>query len=246
MSRSSRTVLIVDGNASMRYYHGLMLMRLHYVVLTADNPEEALMNMERTVPSIVLTSSSFSETHGRDLLTAIRGSDRFGSVPVIALSDSEDAQTRASCMKSGYAACIAKPADPHQLYSAIQSVTENTPRAHIRLNVSLKALVGNGNETNEEKKYEYTSMISEGGMYVQTYSPPPKHTQTPVRIFLSDREIRTKAEVLYSSTLEPKIFKDPGMGLKFIDISDADRTYLRSFISDQLVRDILPEHSRVA
>ena len=56
MGRSLRTVLIVDENASMRYYHGLLLMRLHYVVLTADSAGEALTPMERSVPSIVLSS----------------------------------------------------------------------------------------------------------------------------------------------------------------------------------------------
>jgi len=242
MDRRLRTVLIVDENASMRYYHGLLLMRLHYVVLTADRPGEALANMERSAPSIVLSSLSLPEVQGKDLFAAIRNNDRLGAVPVIALSDTEDPEVRLSCLRRGYAACIAKPADPHLLYRAIQAATEATPRAHIRLNLSLKAVVGPGAERGGEESY--TSTISEGGMFLQTYAPPPNKTKTPLLLFLSDREIRTTAEVLYSSTLERRTFQQPGMGLKFIEMHDDDRTFLRSFIREQLVRDILPGYGR--
>lgn len=238
MGRSLRTVLIVEENASMRYYHGLLLMRLHYVVLTADSFREALANMERSAPSVVLSSLTLPETHGKDLLAAIRSNDRLGAVPVIALSEREDPEVRLSCLKRGYAACIAKPADPHLLYHAIQAATEAFPRAHIRLNLSLKAVVGSGVDRSGEEAY--TSTISEGGMFLQTYSPPPNQTKTPLRIFLLDREIRTTAEVRYSSTLERRTFQQPGMGLKFIEMHDDDRTCLRNFIREQLVRDILP------
>lgn len=238
MSRSLRTVLIVDEDASMRYFHGLLLMRLQYVVLTADSPGEALANMERSAPSVVLASLSLPETQGKDLLTAIRNNDRLGAVPVIALSDGEDRSVRLSCLKRGYAACIARPADPHLLYRAIQAATEATPRAHIRLNLSLKAVVGSGADRSGE--VAYTSTISEGGMFLQTSSPPPNKTKTPLRIFLSDREIRTTAEVLYSSTRERRTFPQPGMGMRFIEMHDDDRTFLRRFIKEQLVRDILP------
>jgi CheY-like chemotaxis protein len=227
----------------MRYYHGLLLMRLQYVVLTADSPEEALTTMERSAPSIVLSSLSLPEMQGKDLFAAIRCSDRLAGVPVIALSETEDPSVRLSCLKRGYAACIAKPADPHLLYGAIQAATEVTPRAHIRLNLSLRTVVGDGTDSAGEEAY--TSTISEGGMFLQTYSPPPNHTKTPLRIFLSDREIRTTAEVLYSSTLERRTFQQPGIGLKFIELHDDDRTFLKSFIKEQLVRDILPGNGRV-
>jgi CheY-like chemotaxis protein len=243
MGRSLRTVLIVDENASMRYYHGLLLMRLHYVVLTADSAGEALTTMERSVPSIVLSSLSLPDMQGTDLFAAIRSNDRLGGVPVIALSETEDQEVRSSCLKRGYSACVAKPADPHRLYCAIQAATEASPRAHIRLNLSLKAVVGDGIDSTGEEAY--TSTISEGGMFLQTYYPPPNHTKTPLRIFLSDREIRTTAEVLYSSTLERRTFQQPGMGLKFIELHDDDRTFLQSFIREQLVRDILPGNGRV-
>jgi CheY-like chemotaxis protein len=238
MNRALRSVLIVDENASMRYYHGLLLMRLHYVVLTADSTGEALVNMARSVPSIVLSSLSLPEVQGKDLFGAIRSSDRLGGVPVIALSEKDDQEVRLSCLKKGYAACFGKPADPHLLYRAIQAATEATPRAHIRLNLALKAVVGEGTDYNEEEVY--TSTISEGGMFLQTYSPPPARTKMPLKLVLSDREIRTTAEVLYSSTLERRTFQQPGMGLRFIEMHDDDRAYLRSFIKEQLVRDIMP------
>jgi CheY-like chemotaxis protein len=246
MNRPSRTVLIVDEDASMRHYHGLLLMRLQYVVLTAGSSEEALANMERTAPSVVLTSLSLQEPGGEGLFAAIRNHDHLKAVPVIALSNTEDPEVRSSCLKQGYAACLARPADPHLLYRAIQTATENTPRAHVRINMSLKAIKGSDACADGNEKAEYTSMISEGGMYLQTFSQPPKNTQFPFRLFLTDREIRIKAEVLYcSNKLEHRTFL-PGMGLKFIEIMDDDRAHLRNFIGEQLVSDIMPGYLKVA
>jgi CheY-like chemotaxis protein len=238
MSRSLRTVLVVDENASMRYYHGLLLMRLHYVVLTADSHGEALANMERSAPSVVLSSLSLPEVQGKNLFAAMRSSDRLAAVPVAALSEKDDPEVRLSCLKRGYIACITKPADPDLLYSALQAATETFPRAHIRLNLSLKTVVGDGMDGSGEEAY--TSTISEGGMFLHTYSPPPDQAKTPLRIFLSGREIAAIAEVRYRSTLERRTFQQPGMGLKFIEMHDDDRIFLRSFIREQLVRDILP------
>ena len=238
MNRPLRTVLIADENASMRYYHGLLLMRLHYVVLTAGSPGEALDNMARSVPSIVLSSLSLPDVLGNDLFAAMRSSDRLGAVPVIALAEKEDPAVRLSCLKRGYAACSTKPADPNGLYHAIQAATETAPRAHIRLNLSIKAVVGEGVGRSEEEAY--TSTISEGGVFLQTCSPPPNMTKTLLSIFLSGREIRATGEVRYSSTLERRTFQQPGMGLKFIEMRDDDRSFLRSFIREQLVSDILP------
>jgi CheY-like chemotaxis protein len=238
MGRSLKTVLVVDENASMRYYHGLLLMRLHYVVLTADSHREALANMERAAPSVVLSSLSLPEAEGKDLFAAMRSSDRLAAVPVIALSEKDDPEVRLSSLKRGYAACIARPADPHLLYSAIQAATETFPRSHIRLNLSLKTVVGGGSASDGDEAY--TSTISEGGMFLQTCSPPPDQTRTPLHLFLSDREIQATAEVRYSSTLERRTFQQPGMGLKFVEMRDDDRAFLRSFIREQLVRDILP------
>jgi hypothetical protein len=46
--------------------------------------------------------------------------------------------------------------------------------------------------------------------------------------------------VLYSHAMEEGTFREPGMGMKFVEISEEDRSFLRSFIKAQLTSDIMP------
>jgi hypothetical protein len=61
---------------------------------------------------------------------------------------------------------------------------------------------------------------------------------TPLRIIINDREITAKALVLYISDRGEGPSVEPGMGMKFVHISDADRALLRRFIREQLTHDI--------
>ncbi len=76
---------------------------------------------------------------------------------------------------------------------------------------------------------------------MRTLSPKPKNALIPVRILIGDREIRAKAVVLYTNAIEDGLFKEPGMAIKFLEISEEDRNYVRSFINDQLTSDIITD-----
>lgn len=238
--RETRTVLIVDGSTTMLSYHGILLKRLEYKVLTASTPEEAVKIVERTVPSLILTAIEFARMSGIDFIKTIKGADRTRTIPVIVISAEENAAVRSTCLGMGCAAYLIKPVEPGNLYRTIQAATEPTPREHIRINTSLKALVSKGTAPGGAEQTEYATNISEGGLYLRTFSPHPKDALIPVKIFIKDREIRTQAVVLYSHGMEGGAFKEPGMGMKFIDISEDDRNFLRSFINELLTSDIMP------
>jgi hypothetical protein len=104
-------------------------------------------------------------------------------------------------------------------------------------------IVGDGTVAGGAARTEYATAISEGGLYVRTLYPQPQNALTPVRIFIGDREIPAKTVVLYSFTMGGGPFKEPGMGLKFVEIPDADRNFIRSFIKQQLTQDISPKEN---
>lgn len=242
MDRKTRTVLIVDGSATMLYYHGVLLKRLEYTVLTAATPEDALKTIEHAVPSLVLTALSFPRMTGIDFIKTLRGSERTKEVPILVLTADEDAAVRSACLSTGAADYLVKPIEPDHLYRTIQAATESTPRENIRINTSLKVILGEGTPAGSgTEQFEYASTISEGGLYLRTLSPKPKNALTPVRIFIGDREIRAKAVVLYTCAIEDGLFKEPGMAIKFLDISEEDRNYVRSYIKNQLTSDIITD-----
>jgi CheY-like chemotaxis protein len=240
MGQSNKTVLIVDKNPAMCYYHALLLMRLQYLAMTARTSAEALIRLRGSAPSLIITVVSSSASNGIDFIKTLKDNERTKAIPIIALVDDRDEKLMASCRASGCTACLVQPADPHQLFQTVQSVTETTPREHIRLNLALKAVLEDCGAFSKSDQVAYTSTISEGGFSVRTHATPPKHSLTPVRISVQDREIRARAEVLYHMTPDPRKYQEPGMGLKFIDIAEDDRIFLRGFIKEQLVHDIFP------
>lgn len=237
--RETRTVLIVDGSDTMLYYHGILLKRLEYAVLTAASPEDALKIMDHAIPSLILTATSFPSMNGVDFIKMIKNRESTKAIPVIVLTAEDHSSVRSACLHLGCVAYLIKPFEPSTLYRLIQSAVESTPRENMRINTSLKTVIGQEKTNDGSERIEYTTAISEQGAYVRTLAPKAKNELIPIKIFIHDRAIRAKAIVLYINAIERGTFREPGMGLKFIEIAQDDQNYLRKFINAQLVSDIV-------
>lgn len=238
MEREKRAVLMVDSSSSMLFYLGMLLTRLGYVVSTTKTAEEALRMMDEDMPTLVISEVTLPRMNGINLLRRIKDAPRLKMVPVIILTSETDPGLKDTCLRAGCEAYLNKPVEPDVLYRAIQRATEETPRQYIRLSTSLKVVVGDGTAMGGNQRTEYATAISEGGLYVRTLYPQPRDTLTPVSVFIHEREIRTKAVVLYSFSIGEGPFKEPGMGLKFTSIAEDDQRCIRDFIKEQLTRDI--------
>ena len=236
--REIRTVLLVDSSASILFYLAMLLRRLEYKVMTARSAEEALRIMEAETPSLVLTELYLPQMSGMLFLKTIKDSARFKAIPVVVLTAEKDPKMKDGCASLGSSAFLSKPVEPDVLYRTLQSVTESTPRANIRLNTSLKVIVGDSNAIGVAVRTECAIAISEGGVYIKTLYPQPRNALIHLRIFIHDWQIDAKAVVLYSFGLGEGSFQEPGMGMKFSEISDRDRALIRSFIKQQLTGDL--------
>ena len=233
--REARTIiLLVDGSTSAILHEGMVLKRLGYTVNTARNAEDALFMMGNTPISIVLTDISLPAMNGVAFIEQIKNSDRLKATPVVVLTSNDDPGMRDVCMRMGCAGFLIRPIEPDALYRALQAVSESNPRGHIRLSTSIKVIVGDGTEMGGAARTEQATAISEGGLFVKTHYPQPRHALTPLRIFISDREIRARAVVLYTYNSGSGPLQDPGMGMKFVEIADADRELIRAFIREQV------------
>ncbi len=236
MDREIRTVLLIDSSASILFYLGMLLKRLEYKVETAQNAEDALRMMDGTVPSIVITEVSLPGMGGIHLLKRMKETPRLKAIPVVMLTSRCDTGMVDTCTRLGCAAFLYKPVEPDVLYRKIQAVSESIPRENIRLSTSLKVIVGEGSAPRAEN----ATAISEGGLFVRTLSPLQRNTVVRVRIFLPKKEITATAIVLYSANTAAGTSKEPGMGMKFVEISDADRGVIRGFIKERLISGIKP------
>ena len=67
-----------------------------------------------------------------------------------------------------------------------------------------------------------------------TYRPRPANSLLSVSFLMDDRPVKVRAMVLYNFTSASGPLKEPGMGMKFVEISDEDREFIRSFIREQI------------
>jgi two-component system chemotaxis response regulator CheY len=238
MDRETRTILLVDNSASMLFYISMLLKRLEYRVATAQSAEDALRTMDGALPSIVVTETSLPGMSGIDLLKRIKGSPRMKNVPVVMLTSQSDAGLKETCEGVGCAGFLYKPVEPDLLYRRLQAVSESIPRANIRVATALTVIMTEGAGVS---RTEIATEISEGGLFIRTPDPRPKDALLQVRIVLPAREISAAAVVLYSFKAAAGTSKVPGMGMKFVEISDPDRETIRRFIKEKLVGDIAPQ-----
>jgi len=239
LARESRNLLLVDNSATTLFYWGMLLKRLEYKVVSKRSAEAALEVMESAMPAVVLTDIPLSGCiDGVALLRTIKEEPRYRDIPVVMLTSDGDSALKEVCMRLGCSAWFNKDVEPDMLYRKLQALVESTPRQHIRLSTSVKVTVGDGTAMGGSVRTEYASAISEGGLYVRTQYPQPQNALTPVRILLDGGEVRTKAVVLYSYSKNEGPYQEPGMGLKFVEISDEGRRLIRRFIKEQLTRDI--------
>jgi len=230
--------LLVDSYVRDLFATGLILHRLDYEVYIANTGEDALKIIDAAMPELLITELSLQQMSGLELLIHLRHTPATKALPVIIHTASKDPKHEEHCRASGCAAFLRKPAEVNSLYSAIQQATKSTPRQFIRLRTLLPVRVGGHTSPDAANSVEFVSELSEKGLFVRTLHPRSVNAVVPVNLAINSTGIKVKAVVLRSVEMKPGLFSDPGMGMKFIDISDTDREMIRHFIRVQIMKDI--------
>jgi CheY-like chemotaxis protein len=236
--RIARTILLVDGSASSLLYLAMLLKRFEYRTLSVRSAEDALRLMETASPAVVVTEIPLPGMSGVELLKQVKDTAAFKAVPVVMLTTERSRERKDACVRLGCSSYLEKPVQPELLYRAIQEASETIPRVHMRLKTSLPVVVGDGTVTGGSRRQEHITALSEGGLYVSTSYPQPKNAVAPIEIALTDRVITARAVVLYTYPPGESPLYEPGMGMKFVELADADRQAIRDFIRRELARSV--------
>jgi hypothetical protein len=74
--------------------------------------------------------------------------------------------------------------------------------------------------------------ISEGGMFIEAPRTPAPGEVVNARLTILARKFHVLAEVVWCRSRDPGLVSmSPGMGLKFLEIGESDRTFLSSITS---------------
>ncbi len=237
LGREKKFVVLADGNSKDLFRTGMLLQRLDYNVFTAGSAEEALQYLSIAVPAALITELLLPAMNGMELIDRVKKDNRTKNVPVIAHSSIKDPKIEELSLVAGCAAYLRKPVDPTILYRTLQHAIEATPRHYIRLSTCIPVAISD-DSSHTPANIDSVSALSEKGLFIMTYRPRPVNSLLTLRFSVYDRTMDVRAKVLYTFMTAGGPLKEPGMGLKFLDLSDGDRRYIQTFINEQLTKNI--------
>lgn len=117
-SAAMARVLVVEDDAAIRQLYVEVLTELGHDVAEAPTATEALHEVRRKRPALVLLDLMLpGGANGYDVLAEIRGSPRTAKLPVIAISGTS---TGAYSLRAGADAYLRKPFEPDVLVDAVR------------------------------------------------------------------------------------------------------------------------------
>jgi CheY-like chemotaxis protein len=118
---AGKKVLIVDDDIRNLFAMTGVLERYKMEVLSAENGKDALEVLEqRPDVDLVLMDVMMPELDGYDTMRAIRRSNKFKSLPIIAITAKAMKGDRQKCIDAGASDYISKPVDTAQLLSLMR------------------------------------------------------------------------------------------------------------------------------
>ncbi len=243
--KRNRSIVVAGNKTPELLALSLLLQRFEYEVSSANTAAQALELISAIRPALIITDMVLPGMSGMDLFHLLKQDLRTAFIPVIFVIPLSDVASERRCLDSGAVACISKPIQTEQLYRTIQEVIEPKPRAGIRIDTRLP--VSLNNVPLDCAKGDCAIDLSEYGIYVPMNDPYPQNRRVTVQIHIKDRTISAIGAVLHSHTSgETPLRKEPGMGLKFVDITPQDQDFIRTFILDEINRDVKAALSRTS
>ena len=116
-----RMVLVVDDNEDMRTFLSNILGS-EYRVKTARDGMEAIEEIEREIPDVVVTDLMMPNMDGLDLTKHLKQSADLNHVPIVLLSAKSAIESRLQAMQEGADDYVTKPFEPSYLRARIKNL----------------------------------------------------------------------------------------------------------------------------
>ena len=119
-------ILTVDDNPTMRRIILNTLRRVGYSdIIEASNGKDAMAKLQVEKIDFVITDWDMPEMDGIELVSNIRKSDEFKSLPVIMISTRSVKEDIIEALKTGVNSYIVKPFTPDTLKEKIDQIIRN-------------------------------------------------------------------------------------------------------------------------
>ncbi len=113
------TVMVVDDSLTVRKITGRLLEREGYTVVTAKDGVDALEQIARQMPRVMLVDIEMPRMDGFDLARNVRGDERTRAIPIIFISSRTAEKHREHATRLGVNAFLGKPYPEAELLDLI-------------------------------------------------------------------------------------------------------------------------------
>jgi DNA-binding response OmpR family regulator len=123
MTRSAnRSILVVDDEPAARTMLRLILVRAGFEVLEAQDGAEALDEVRRRVPDLMILDIMMPGIDGFEVCRILRSQDETADLPIIMLSARADAESVTRGLLLGATKYLTKPVMPDELTRHVREV----------------------------------------------------------------------------------------------------------------------------
>jgi DNA-binding response OmpR family regulator len=102
IAASGKTILVVDDEDDIRRLCKRILSEKGHRVIEADRGLTALRLVKEETPDLILLDAMLPEIHGFDIAKRIKGSEKYGSIPILMMSAVHRGWRIAEDLKSNY------------------------------------------------------------------------------------------------------------------------------------------------
>ena len=239
MKHERKKILLADDNQSFLMYMGILLRRMGFQVILAENGIEVLKLIKLMQPDLVLLDCVMPMLDGISVLRHVHSEQL---VPFNIVMMSSDAGSLRASRKFDCCGILHKPVQIEELHEVLQNCIFRPmgfTRKHLRIPFNEKVSVSCKGTTQEF----FAESLSEGGVYIRKKEPYPVPTELEVSIPLKGAAPMTfSGRVIYVKGLSSDLFRvPPGMAIEFRNVSPGSAAALRSFIKEYLALDIWEE-----
>jgi len=242
MEHEMKKVLIADDNKSFLMYMAILLKRMGFNVLLADNGVETVKLIKLMQPDLVLLDNMMPRLDGISVLRLIRSDAEAPPISIVMMSTNP--KTVRESEKFDGCGFLTKPVQIEDLHEILQNCVFKPMgfvRKHLRIPFTQKVTI----ICDGSRHDLFAETLSEGGMYIRKKDPFPVSTRLEISIPIKGSSpLSFKGRVIYIKGLNADLFRvPPGMAVEFMNVSTEDAAALKSFIKQYLAEDIWEEQT---
>lgn len=114
-------ILVVDDSLTVRKMIVQYLHRGGFTsIVEASNGREALVELAKQTPDIIITDLFMPEMDGHELIGRIRADERYATIPILVETGAMDPDDRGSVFLQGATDLISKPINPREMLGRIR------------------------------------------------------------------------------------------------------------------------------